>query len=58
MTTQVDPNVGEQPFAAPVDPQAAEWSTIGESDLAAHQAINDRRAQQESAETLRLMRAL
>lgn len=57
MTTSVDFNMGETPYTPPVDPQGADWST-GDSDHAAHQEINDRRARLESAETLRLVRAL
>jgi hypothetical protein len=57
MTTSVDFNMGETPFTPPVDPQGADWNT-GDSDHGAHQEINDRRARLESAETLRLVRAL
>jgi hypothetical protein len=58
MTTSVDFNMGETPFTPPIDAQAADWPSAHEADLAPHQEINDRRASIESAETMRLVRAL
>ncbi len=58
MTTSVDFNASEMPFTPPSDPQAAEWASASDADLAPHQEINDRRASAESAEIMRLMRAL
>ena len=58
MTTSVDFNAGETPFTLPIDAPGTDWSLASEGETPGHQEINDRRASIESAEIMRLARAL
>ena len=50
--------VSESAYASDSEPGMQDWLPDEADDASLHQAINDRRAKLESAETLRLARAL